>query len=157
MTPHRPRPTQQGFSLIEALIAMVVLSLGLLGLASLQINALRFNQVAHLRSQAATFAYQMLDAMRASPTDAMKLSSGAFPTGALETARKEWADDVAAQIPQGSGKICLNASPDPDPDCKGGVGSFAVITVEWTEAGADESKVSERSDQQFVLVSQVAP
>lgn len=36
-----PKLRQQGFSLIEALIALVVLSIGLLGAAALQINALQ--------------------------------------------------------------------------------------------------------------------
>jgi type IV pilus modification protein PilV len=55
----------QGFSLFEVLIALVVLSVGLLGLASLQTNTLKFNQGAYLRTQATNLAYDMADRMRA--------------------------------------------------------------------------------------------
>jgi type IV pilus assembly protein PilV len=55
----------QGFSLIEVLVAVLVLAIGLLGVAALQINATRANQSAELRSQASMLAYFMLDAMRA--------------------------------------------------------------------------------------------
>jgi type IV pilus assembly protein PilV len=55
----------KGFSLIEVLVAVLVLAIGLLGVAALQINATRANQSAELRSQASMLAYFMLDAMRA--------------------------------------------------------------------------------------------
>ena len=42
----------EGFSLMEVLIAMLVLAIGLLGLASLQAQSLRFNHDSYVRSQA---------------------------------------------------------------------------------------------------------
>src|SRR5690606_37316619 len=54
-----------GFTLIEVLIALVVMSVGLLGLASLQTNTLAFNRDAYLRSQATALAYDIIDRMRA--------------------------------------------------------------------------------------------
>ena len=44
-----------GFTLLEVLVAVVVLSVGLLGLASLQVNGLRFNHSAYMRTQATLF------------------------------------------------------------------------------------------------------
>ncbi|HET7132560.1 MAG TPA: type IV pilus modification protein PilV [Gammaproteobacteria bacterium] len=55
----------KGFTLFEVLIALVVLSVGLLGLASLETNTLKFNQGAYLRTQATNLAYDMADRMRA--------------------------------------------------------------------------------------------
>jgi type IV pilus assembly protein PilV len=55
---------QSGFSLIEVLVALVVLSVGLLGLAALQQNAVRFNHDAYLRSQATVLAYDIADRIR---------------------------------------------------------------------------------------------
>ncbi|WP_438438152.1 type IV pilus modification protein PilV [Hydrogenophilus thermoluteolus] len=52
-------------SQIEILIAVLVLAVGLLGVAALQANALKTNQSAVARSQAAMLAYLILDAMRA--------------------------------------------------------------------------------------------
>ncbi len=54
-----------GFTLIEVLISMVILSLGLLGLAALQGISLKNNQDAFLFSQANALAYQMSDRIKA--------------------------------------------------------------------------------------------
>jgi type IV pilus assembly protein PilV len=57
-----------GFTLIEALIALLVLSIGLLGLAMLQITSLQVNTDAYYRTQASLYAYEIMDRMRANPT-----------------------------------------------------------------------------------------
>lgn len=54
-----------GFTLIEVLIAMLVLAVGLLGLAALQASSLRNAQSAYNRSIATELAYDMVDRMRA--------------------------------------------------------------------------------------------
>ena len=54
-----------GFTLIEVLIAMLVLAGGLLGLAGLQATSLSNGQSAYNRSQATQLAYQLADNMRA--------------------------------------------------------------------------------------------
>jgi len=59
---------QTGFTLTEILVALVVLSVGLLGLAALQITGLRNNQSAYYRSIATTLAYDMADRIRANRT-----------------------------------------------------------------------------------------
>ncbi len=55
-----------GFTLIEVLVTMVILAVGLLGIAALQIKGLKFNHDAHLRSQISTLAYNIADRMRLS-------------------------------------------------------------------------------------------
>lgn len=157
--PLATRHEHDGFSLIEVLIALIVLSLGLLGLAALQTNSLKFNQVAHLRSQASTFAYQMLDTMRASPTAA---KNGDFdiainapaPTGATlaQTELAAWKTQLAALLPDGNGSICRSANPDPAIACTAG-GDFAIVTVQWNEA----DDTGARNARQIQLVSQVVP
>ncbi len=61
--------TNTGFTLIEVLIAMLVLAVGLLGLAGLQATSLRNNQSAYNRSQATQLAYDLADRMRANFTE----------------------------------------------------------------------------------------
>jgi type IV pilus assembly protein PilV len=56
---------QAGFTLIEVLIALLVLSIGLLGLAFLQGQGVKFNTDAYNRSQASLLAYDIMDRMRA--------------------------------------------------------------------------------------------
>jgi len=61
-----PRVAQRGFTLLEVLIALVVLSIGLLGLAALQARAMRFNHDSFVRSDATALANDIMDRIRAS-------------------------------------------------------------------------------------------
>jgi type IV pilus assembly protein PilV len=54
-----------GFSLLEVLISIVIVSVGLLGLASMQATGLRNNHSAYQSSQATVLAYDLADRMRA--------------------------------------------------------------------------------------------
>lgn len=55
---------QAGFSLLEVLIATLVLSVGLLGLASLQVSSLKTTQNASLKQEATFVLYDLLERMR---------------------------------------------------------------------------------------------
>ena len=59
---------QRGFSLVEVLVALLVLSIGLLGLAALQTTSLKYNTDSYTRTQATIIAYDILDRMRLNPT-----------------------------------------------------------------------------------------
>lgn len=61
---------QRGVGLLETLVALVVLALGLLGLAAMKAQVLRNSQSAMDRTQATLLSYQILDAMLANPADA---------------------------------------------------------------------------------------
>lgn len=95
------RPSrQQGTTLIEALVAVVVLSIGLLGMAGLQANALKLNQTSMQRSQATILAYSILDQMR-SDTAAAKAGDYdlAFDGEPAEgSALETWLDEVTRSL-----------------------------------------------------------
>ena len=55
---------QRGFSLIEVLVALVILAVGLLGLAALQARGLKFGHDAYTRSQSTALAGSIMEAMR---------------------------------------------------------------------------------------------
>ena len=57
--------SQKGASLVEVLVATVVISVGLIGLAGLQTLSMQSNHTAYLRTQASLLAYDMVDRMRA--------------------------------------------------------------------------------------------
>lgn len=71
---------EAGFSLIEVLVAVLVLGVGLLGIAALQTQAVKTNHSAMQRSQAVMLAYFMLDAMRANKAAAQ---AGSYNLGSL--------------------------------------------------------------------------
>ena len=56
---------QHGMTLIEVLVTMVIISVGLLGVAALQLTSLKNNQESYVRSQAAMLSADLLDRMRA--------------------------------------------------------------------------------------------
>ena len=56
---------QRGLSLVESMIALLVISIGLLGIASLQITAMKLNNSALHHSQSVWIAYNIADRIRA--------------------------------------------------------------------------------------------
>jgi type IV pilus assembly protein PilV len=79
--PHRTCTRKQtGFSLIEVLVAMLVLAIGLLGLAALQTQGVRFNHDAYVRTSATSLAYDIVDKMRINRADPSSYTTANFPT-----------------------------------------------------------------------------
>jgi len=66
--PPEPAFYNQGFSLVEVLVAVIVLAVGLLGIAALQVSVLKANDSAMLRSFATVATYDVIDRIRADPT-----------------------------------------------------------------------------------------
>ena len=72
----------RGFTLIEVMVALIVLVLGVLGAAAMTLSAVRDTKQSGLRSQASAFAYELSDLMRAngatsgSPQETIFLSHG---------------------------------------------------------------------------------
>jgi type IV pilus assembly protein PilV len=56
---------QTGTTLVEVLVAVLILSIGLLGAAVIQLNALKYTDSSRMTSQASFIAYDMLDRIRA--------------------------------------------------------------------------------------------
>lgn len=67
---YRAWKRQRGLTLLEVLIAIVILAVGLLGVAGLQASALRSNHSAYLKSQATAMVMDMADRIRANPRGA---------------------------------------------------------------------------------------
>lgn len=63
-TPASPRARQRGFSFFEVLIAALVLAIGVLGFAGLQVRALDSTGVAHFRAQATVLAGELAERIR---------------------------------------------------------------------------------------------
>lgn len=64
------KPSTLGFSLIEVLIALLILAIGVLGIAALQFKGLKYSHDAFIRSQINFLAYDITEMMRANRSDA---------------------------------------------------------------------------------------
>ena len=100
-----------GFTLIEVLVTLLVLSIGLLGIASLQTQGLRGTHEALLRTQATTLAVDMMERLQADTLDAHDL--------------RDWKTQLTQRLPEGDGNVTKDA---------------AVVTVQvsWNERGAPQ-------------------
>lgn len=144
-------PRTSGFSLIEVLIALVVFSIGLLGVAGLQMSGLRANNSSALRSQATYLAYDMADRMRANiqgindgsynnlsgdPGDPGCVSSNCTPALMAQTDLHEWNLANATNLPSGSGAVCLDSTPDdgtPTSIACDGLETAYAIKIWWND------------------------
>lgn len=75
----------KGFTLIEVMIAVLVLGIGLLGFALLQTMSVRFAQSANQRTQATNLAYDLLDQMRSNRLLAAQYTTASFGSGTTGT------------------------------------------------------------------------
>ncbi|QBQ56270.1 type IV pilus modification protein PilV [Nitrosococcus wardiae] len=140
--PIRLQPHAKGYSLLEVLISVVILSIGLLGLAGLQATGLRNNHSAYLRSQATLLAYDIFDRMRANRTAALNgsynLAIDATPATppkdctavncvATELAAydlNDWIQNLTTALPAGDGQVSQPAAATP---------SVVTVTVQWDD------------------------
>lgn len=155
----------QGFTLIEVLIAVVILGLGLLGLAALQASSLRNNNSAYNRSQATQLAYDIADRIRtnrsvagsyittmsavncstsASPPtpptpNCASTTSACTPTQLAATDLYQWKDAMTCTLPSGQGSIALSSA-------------IFTVTINWDDNRDDNV---DASDPNFTMSFQL--
>jgi len=128
---HSNKAEASGFSLLEILIAVLVLSIGFLGIASLQVRSLANNNSAMMRTQAVLASYTILDAMRADRAAARAgtydgtVTVGSCPAAGAALASQQLADWCAGTA--GTGEI---------PNGLAALGAGARGTVACNAAGA---------------------
>lgn len=76
------RAGQGGFSLIELLVAVLVMGIGVLGVSALQMVSLQNNRMALERGEAVHLAYDVMDRIRANPGIDYEIDFGDAPPAA---------------------------------------------------------------------------
>lgn len=158
---------QHGFTLVEILVSLLILSIGMLGMASMQLSGLRNSATSSYRTDATQLSYEIVDAMRANnvavannvfaditiengdeltkpetsclqaTTDATVSSCSASDMAAADL--YDWITRVRQKLPNASVSIQCNDMDDTDgDDCT--EFSTHVITLNWDEnVGGDVS------------------
>jgi type IV pilus assembly protein PilV len=143
---------EQGFTLVEFLVAIVILSVGLLGMAGLQLSSLRNDSKSYMRTQAAILAADLADKVRANPGvsyEGLSASSypgcnsisGCSPATMAGNDLAEWQQIMTAELDTGTGLICLDSTPNDgvdtsSPACDGN-GTTMAIKIWWVDVPVD--------------------
>ena len=144
------RRWQRGVGLIEVLIAVLVLSIGLLGLASLQVRTLRNSQSALERGVAVVESHAIVDAMRANRSRATSddfnigLADSA-PAGATfaEVALREWRANLIASLGEGAtGSVNCAVT-------------ACTVIIQWNDSRGTQTGDTEAGSTTQQLVTQV--
>jgi type IV pilus assembly protein PilV len=139
------RGSQSGFTMVEVLVALVVLAIGLLGIAALYLNSLQSGRTAIYRTQAVTLTADLADRIRMNRTaqaaygtlfaDAEVAVPACATTGGCSDAElaatdlSNWKAVLAQALPNGQGQVAVTL-----PVATGEPTSY-VITVRWAEVG----------------------
>lgn len=141
---------QQGFTLLEVLVAVLILALGLMGLGGLMASSLKNNQSSYQRSIATWLAYDIVDSMRANQANLSSYNlalSGSAPGGSTTAALdlQNWRANLANGLPAGTGSVAFAAT------AGGGGTGMVTVTVQWNDARGSGGS----SNQQFTVVTQL--
>jgi type IV pilus assembly protein PilV len=136
-----------GITMVESLVALVVIAVGMLGIAGLYLASLKAGRTANLRVQAINLTADMADRIRANKLARAAYGSAQYegepashdcttvtctPADMAENDLNDWFEtlDVSLRNLNATGTVVFtdNAAPEPD--------SY-VITVSWREAGED--------------------
>ncbi len=125
-----------GMTLVEVLVTLVIISVGLLGVAAMQLATVRNNQDAYVRSQAAVLAGDMLDRMRANRSDLLGYSKADLYEIAIDQMEvpdtpegdeiANWRRILDTQLPDGRGGIAYDDATN-----------LVTITIQWGERAND--------------------
>ncbi len=134
---------QSGISMIESLISLLVISIGLLGIASLQLTSVQQTASAHWHSQAVWYSYEMTDRISANSTDpdnfilynnidtdnsySMDCQANACTPTQMVTADAEDWSDMVKSLPGGRGVI---TSPAPN---------TLTVSVMWEDTSGESN------------------
>ena len=140
-TAFSPRPSafrSCGFTILELIVALLVLGVGLIGIASLYGQAVQEQQDNDPRARAARLAQQMAERIKANTAGrvgyasvvgvvCVKDGNDARPQVAAAQEAACWQDEIEEELPNGSGAVTRDTKTNPP---------TYVIAVSWSAAGS---------------------
>ena len=166
--PHRPRgrvhrvaaaSAQSGVMLLEALIAILIFSVGLLGIVGLQAKAVSQVSDARFRSEAALLANQLVASMRTQINNTLTVDqniaalqanfNGSSACAGGTSGYCNFVSTVSANLPMGSHHIA------PAPSVAVDNTGAATITIYWRSPEDDTAKNTAVAPHQYVTVAQI--
>jgi len=142
---------QRAFSLVEVLVAVLVLSVGLLGLAALQVTGLRAADSARIRTEVSIAAYDLADRLRANPTSFFQRGQGSKGLRAVSANECPFDGDPGNAMERWRKYVCNIGLPQPSSgdlatvDCQDsnvcGAGNCAIL-FRWSDVRGEAKHVA---------------
>lgn len=141
---------QHGVTLIEMLVALLVISIGMLGLAGLQNVSLQYNHSSYLRTSANNLAYDIADRMRANRDAARNgrydIGFGEDPSGddVVRDDLDTWLAAIEGTLPAGEGQIQVE-----------GDDRITTIEIRWLDDRTGDDSEDDDGQMTFTLRTQL--
>jgi type IV pilus assembly protein PilV len=139
-TTQRKARAQRGFMLLEVLVALLIFSIGVLGIVGLQASMTKAQTGSKFRADAAFLAQRLIGGMWSDRSGLNKYNhdTAGGDACAAHTRCSEWLTEVAAQLPGGTAEIAVRSL---GTDTAGVViAAEVVITIQWTPPNEEQRK-----------------
>ena len=162
---------QLGFSLFEVLVALVILAIGMLGIARMLLIAHKSNSSNHIRQQAIQSAYNIIDRIHANRQAAISgnynisnlvvngaptlpnaptvncVNSNCTPSQLATYDTWYWLTSDVAQLPNGCGAIATAVA---------GISTLVTVTIQWDDSPAQQTLGNTTPNpSQFIIESEL--
>lgn len=135
---------QRGFTLVEVMVTLIIMTIGLLGVASLQLAGMRSNHSAYLRTQAAIAVSDLIDRMRADP---VSFNGEHFQVGSdsNSAAFADWATELGRLMPYPA-----EGEPLGEANCVSGSGNACPagncqVIVRWDDRHGEHAIIADEA------------
>lgn len=136
----KPISKAAGYNLLEMLVALLVISVGLLGVTSLQLKGQQVNHLSYVRTQATYLAYDFMDRIRANKDSKNGIYATAGNCSTVPSFRDcesqtcTWNDVAQYDLAKWCGLVQQTLPEGKAECCKWDASNFQyTFSIQWTE------------------------